>query len=141
MGLLVERADVWAAPIQQDRPGALAALLEGLHDAGADLQFVIARRAPDKPGTGVVFVTPLQADREIRAASVLGFNVTQSLHSIRVEGQDRPGIAAHLTRKLAEGGINLRGFVATVIGRQVVAYVGVDSLADTNKAMEILGRA
>ena len=140
IGLFVERADVWAAPIQ-DRPGALAALLEGLRDAGADLQFIISRRTPEKPGTAVVFVTPLQGDQEIRAASELGFNVTQSLHSIRIMGQDRPGVAAQLTRKLAEGGINLRGFVASVIGRQFVAYVGVDSLADTNKAMEILGKA
>jgi len=85
MGLFVERADVWAAPIQ-DRPGALAELLAGLHDAGADLQFINSRRAPEKPGTGVVFVTPLQGDQEIRAAAELGFNVTQSLHSIRVMG-------------------------------------------------------
>ena len=140
MGLLVERADVWAAAIQ-DRPGALAELLAGLHEAGADLQFIVARRAPDKPGTAVVFVTPLQGDEEIRAASELGFNVTQSLHSIQVLGHDRPGIAAHLTQKLAEGGINLRGFVASVIGRQFVAYAGVDSLEDTKKAMEILGGA
>ncbi len=85
MGLFVERADVWAAPIQ-DRPGALSELLASLHDAGADLQFINSRRAPEKPGTGVVFVTPLQGDQEIRAAAELGFNVTQSLHSIRVMG-------------------------------------------------------
>jgi predicted amino acid-binding ACT domain protein len=139
MGLFVERADVWAAPIQ-DRPGALAELLAGLHDAGADLQFIISRRAPEKPGTGVVFVTPLQGDGEIRAASQSGFNVTQSLHSIRVMGQDRTGIVAALTQALAEGGINLRGLAATVIGSQFVAYVGVDSLDDTSKAIDILGR-
>ena len=140
MDPLVERVDVWAAAIQ-DRPGSLAELLTNLREAGADLQLIIARRAPEKSGTGVVFVTPLQGDQEIRAASELGFNVTQSLHSIRVIGRDKPGIAAQLTRKLAEGGINLRGFVASVIGSQFVAYVGVDSLADTKKAMEILQRA
>ncbi len=137
MDVLVERVDVWAAGIE-DRVGALAELLTGLHEAGADLQFVISRRAPDKPGTGVVFVTPLQGDQEIRAAAELGFNVTHSLHSIRVLGKDRPGVAAQLTQKLAEGGINLRGFVASVIGSQFVAYVGVDSLKDTNKVVEIL---
>ena len=41
MQLLVERVDVWAAPIQ-DGPGAVAALLKTLHKAGADLSFVIA---------------------------------------------------------------------------------------------------
>jgi predicted amino acid-binding ACT domain protein len=139
MDLLVEHVDVWAAAIQ-DKPGAVAELLRALHKAGADLQFIIARRAPDKPGTGVVFVTPLQGDREIRAASQLGFNVTQSLHSIRVMGQDRAGIVAELTQALAEAGINLRGLAASVIGSQFVAYVGVDSLEDANNAMHILTR-
>src|SRR4029453_5369659 len=98
--LLVERVDVWAATIP-DRPGGLAEVLETLRDAGADLQLAIARRTPEGPGKGVVFVTPLQNDREIRAAAQVGFNVTHSLHSVRIMGGDRPGIVAELTRKLA----------------------------------------
>src|SRR5271157_2929746 len=43
------------------------------------LQFIIARRA--EPGKGVVFVTPLRGDREIAAATQVGFNVAQTLHS------------------------------------------------------------
>lgn len=138
MDLLVERVDVWAASIQ-DKPGGLADVLAILRTAGADLQFVIARRAPEKPGEGVVFVTPLQSDSEIRAAAQVGFNVTRSLHAVRVMGLDRPGVAAELTGKLAEGGINLRGFSVAVIGTQFVAYVGVDSMDDATKAIEILG--
>jgi hypothetical protein len=140
MDLLVERVDVWAATIQ-DRPGGLAEVLATLRDAGADLQFIIARRAPDRPGKGVVFVTPLQNDREIRAAAQVGFNIAQSLHSVRVMGPDRPGIAAELTQMLADGGINLRGFSASVIGTQFVAHMAVDSLDDANKATEMLQKA
>jgi len=137
MDLLVEQVDVWAAAVP-DRPGGLAGVLAALRDAGADLQFVVARRAPEKPGTGVVFVTPLQGDREIAAAAQVGFNVTHTVHSVRIMGPDRPGIAAELTQKLAESGINLRGFSASAIGTQFVAYVAVDSLEDANKAGEIL---
>jgi hypothetical protein len=140
MDLLVERVDVWAATIE-DRAGGLATLLDALRQAGANLQFVIARRAPEKPGTGVVFVTPLQGDREIRTAAQVGFNVSQSLHSVRVRGADRQGIAAELTQKLAEAGINLRGFAASVIGRQFVAYVGLDSRQDADKAIDVLQKA
>jgi hypothetical protein len=140
MDLLVERVDVWAATIQ-DRPGGLALVLDALRVAGADLQFVIARRAPEQPGTGVVFVTPLQNDREIRAAAQVGFNVSQSLHSIRVMGPDKPGVAAELTTKLAEGGVNLRGFSASVIGRQFVAYLALDTQAEADKAKGILEKA
>jgi hypothetical protein len=140
MGHMIERADVWAAPIT-DAPGGLADVLTALREAGADLQFIVARRAPEQPGTGVVFVTPLQGDREIMAAADAGFNVAQSLHCVRVQGEDRPGVAAELTSRLAEAGLNLRGFSASVIGRQFVAYVAVDSSADAAKAMEVLARA
>jgi hypothetical protein len=131
----VERVDVWAASIE-DRPGQLAHLLTELREAGADLQFIISRRA--EPGKGVVFVTPLRGDREIAAAAQVGFNVAHTLHSVRVMGPDRPGVAAELTRKLADGGINLRGFSLSVIGRQYLAYAAVDSLEDANKVIEIL---
>ena len=140
MDLLVERVDVWAATIP-DRPGGLAEVLTALRDAGADLRSIIARRAPEEAGKGVVFVTPLQSDAEISAAAQVGFNVTRHLHSVRLMGPDRPGVAAVLVQKLADGGINLRGFSASVIGTQFVAYVAVDSLDDATKAMEILGKS
>ena len=95
MGLFVEAVDVWAAPIP-DRPGGLAEALKALHDAGADLQCVISRRAPDQPGKGVVFVTPLQGDQEIAAAAQVGFSASHTVHSVRVTGRDRPGIAANV---------------------------------------------
>ncbi len=140
MDLLVERVDVWAATIE-DTPGGLANVLAALREAGADLQSIIARRAPEQPGTGVVFVTPLQGDRQIDAAAQVGFNVTRRLHSVRVMGRDRPGRAAELALKLADAGINLRGFSASVIGNQFVAYVAVDSLDDANRAIEALTKA
>ena len=131
----VEHADVWAATIE-DKSGALASVLAELREAGADLQFIIARRA--EPGKGVVFVTPLVGDREIAVAAQVGFNVAYTLHSVRIMGRDRPGIGAELTQKLADGGINLRGFSASVIGTQFLAYAAVDSLDDANKVIEIL---
>lgn len=140
MDLLVERVDVWAAPID-DRPGGLAEILAVLKDVGANLQFIIARRAHETPGKGVVFVTPLQGNREIRVAAQAGFNVTQSLHSIRVMGRDKPGAAAELIQKLAAAEINLRGFSASAIGPQFVAYMALDSLEDANKAMQVLERS
>jgi hypothetical protein len=138
MDLLAERVDVWAATIE-DKPGGLARALATLRDAGADLQFAIARRA--EPGKGVLFVTPLRGDREIAAAAHAGFNVTSTLHSVRLMGRDRPGIAAELTQKLAEARINLRGFSCSVIGTQFLAFVAVDSLEDANRAIEILTKA
>jgi hypothetical protein len=140
MGLFVEQVDVWAAPIP-DRPGGLADALRVLRDVGADLHCIISRRAQDQPGKGVVFVTPLQGDREIAAAAQIGFNVSQNLHSVRVMGRDRPGIAADLTQKVAGAGINLRGLSAVVIGTQFVAYLALDSRADADRAIKVLTSA
>ena len=135
--LIVERVDVWAATIQ-DKPGGLAKILTGLKDAGADLDFVIARRAPEKPGTGVVFVTPLRGDREVAAASTLGFNVTSSLKSLRIEGQNKPGVASALTNRLADAGINLHGLSAAVIGTKFIIYISLDNAEDAVKAAKII---
>jgi len=140
MELIVERVDVWAASIS-DESGSLAQLLTGLREAGADLDFIIARRAPEKAGTGVVFVSPLRGDREIAAATELGFNVTRSLHSVRIQGENKPGITAELTGKLAAEGLNLRGLSAAVIGARFILYIGLDSSEDAAKAVEILQSA
>ncbi|MHC4213948.1 MAG: ACT domain-containing protein [Planctomycetota bacterium] len=137
MELTVERVDVWAASIN-DEPGSLSSKLKGLAQAGADLDFVIARRAPEKPGTGVVFVAPLRGDKEQAAAADSGFTVTNSLNSVRVEGENKPGIGAELTEKLAQAGINLRGLSAAVIGARFILYLALDTPDDAAKAMEIL---
>jgi hypothetical protein len=137
--LLVEREDVWAAGID-DRPGALGATLSALSAAGADLDFIIVRRAPEKPGTGVVFVTPLRGDREVRAATAVGFSVTSKLHSVRIEGQSQPGIAATLAKAIGDAGINMRGFSGATLGTRFVAHVGLDSAEDANAVIEVLSK-
>ncbi len=137
MELIIEHVDVWAASIK-DQPGGLAPILTGLREAGADLEFIIARRTAEKPGTGVVFVTPLRGDREITAAADLGFNVTTSIHAVRIEGDNKPGIVAELTSKLADEAINLRGMSAAVIAARFILYIGLDTDADSAKAIDIL---
>ena len=138
--LIVERVDVWAAPIK-DEPGGLATVLTGLREAGADLNFVISRRTPEKPGEGVVFVTPLHGDAEVAAATQLGFNMANSVHCVSVEGQNEPGVAAGLTTLLADAGITLRGFSGSVSGARFVVFIGLDSAEDAAKAADILERA
>jgi hypothetical protein len=140
MELSVERVDVWAATID-DQPGGLAKVLSVLRDAGADLQFIVARRTPEASGKGVVFVAPLQGDSVIRAATQVGFTVTPSLHSVRVMGLDQLGIIAKLSQMLADGGINLRGVSSAVLGSQFIAYLALDSLSDAEEATHILERA
>jgi len=131
---------VWATTID-DKPGRLANTLTGLREAGADLNFILARRAPEQPNKAVVFVTPLQGDAELEAAATLGFSPTTRVYAVRVEGQNRPGIAAELAARLAATGLNLRGFSAAVLGTRFVLYIGFDSAEDAAQATSILQQA
>jgi len=140
MELITERVEVWAASIE-DKPGSLANVLTGLREAGADLNFILARREPDHSGKSVVYVTPLNGDAELEAAATLGFNLTARVHSVRVEGENQPGIAAALAFKLAAAGINLRGFSAAVLGTRFILYIGLDFAEDAKKAMTVLQQA
>lgn len=140
MDQIVERVNVWSARVV-DKPGAVSSILKGLSEAGADLDFIIARRAPEKPGEGVVFLSPLRGDREVRAASILGFNVTTSVASVRVEADNVPGAAGRLADLIAEAGINARSFSVAVIGKRFIAYVGFDSPKDAELAASTIQQA
>ena len=137
MKLDVREVDVWAASIE-DQVGGLALRLAALSEAGANLEFVIARRTPEEPGRGVVFVTPIKGAKQISTAESAGFMRTGSLHSVRIEGADKPGSDAAITMALAEAGLNLRGFTASAIGRKFVAYLALDSVEDAQKAIKVL---
>ena len=137
MKLKINRADVWAATIK-DRPGGLAEKLSALSKAKADLEFVLARRAPERRGEGVVFLTPIKGGKQTRAARAAGFMKTGNLHTLRVEGKDKPGMGAKLSQKLAAARVNLRGFSAAAIRGHFVAYLAVDTAAAAKKTMTVL---
>jgi len=139
MGLIVQKVDVWAAEIS-DAPGGLAGKLAPLAAAGADLDFIVARRAPDKPGAGVVFVTPLEGDAQAAGAEA-GFSITQSLHSVRIEGDNEAGLVAQLTDQLGQAGISLRGLSGGVVGGKFIIYLALDSAEDADQAIQILQQA
>lgn len=137
MALKVTRVDTWAATIQ-DQPGGLASKLDALAAKKVNLEFVIARRTPERPGAGVVFATPIKGAAQARAAAQAGFARTTHLHTVRVEGPDRPGVGARMAAALAEAGLNLRGLSAAAIGRSFVAHVALDTAEDAARAVRIL---
>jgi len=137
MKLDITRVQVWAAGMK-DKPGELAAKLNTLSQAGVNLDFVIARRSPEKKGTGVVFVTGISGAKELRAARKAGFRQTKSMHSLRVVATDKPGLGTTITQAVAEAGINLRGFSGAALGRKAVLNLAFDSAADAAKAQRCL---
>jgi hypothetical protein len=140
MKLDVSRVDVWVAAIE-DRPGGLAEKLDALAQAGVKLEFAIARRAPEKPGTGVLFVTPIKGARQVKAAEQGGFKKTASLHGLRIAAADKPGLGVKLAQLLADADVNLRGFSGAAIGKRAIFHLAFDSGADAGKAMRRLTAA
>ena len=137
MALQVSRAQVWAATIE-DRPGGTAEKLQALSEAGANLEFAVARRTPEKEGGGVLFVAPIATDAAAGAAQAVGFTAADGLHGLRVDGPDEPGLGARLTGTLADAGINLRGLSAAAIDQKMVCYLAFDSEADAADAEAVL---
>ena len=86
----------------------------------------------------MVFVTPLKGAKQTRAATAAGFSTTESLHSVRAEGPDRPGLGAKMTQALAAAGINLRGLSAASLGKRCVVYLSLDSADDALRAIRTL---
>ncbi len=139
MKLDINRVDIWVAGIE-DRPGGLTERLRGLAQAGANLEFLLARRAPEKPGKAVVFAAPIKGAKHMKAARGLGFHKSNSLHGIRVMADDKPGLSLALTQALADAGINLRGFSGTAVGKRAVFYIAFDTSGDVGKAIRCLNR-
>ncbi len=137
MKVKVSRTDVWAAELE-DHPGSLAEKLDALAKAGVNLESIISRRSPEKPGKGVMFVTPIKGAKQTKAAKDAGFVKTESLHSVRIEGNDKPGLGAMISKALADAGLNLRGLSGAALGRRVVGYLALDSAADAAKAVAVL---
>jgi hypothetical protein len=140
MPYTIKKVDVWSGEIA-DRPGGLSEKLATLSDAGASFEFLVSRRAADKPGTGVVFLTPIKGSKQKSAAQSAGLATTDSLYSVRVEGPDRAGLGTKMSRALADAGINLRGISAAALGRRAVTYFAFDSAVDADTAIRILKKA
>ena len=144
MAYEITREDVWVGTIE-DRAGALAEKMQAISRVGVNLEFVIARRSPDKPGTGVVFMAPFRGEESVRAALQAGLSQWTSATTLRIEGPDRPGLGALIAWTVANEGINLRGFSAAKLGERSVFYLAIDpgepGLHDADKAVEALTTA
>lgn len=137
MPLKVEKVALWCGEIE-DKPGALAKVLEPLAQAGVDLQVVMAERNPAKAGFGVVYLGPVKGRKAMDAAKSVGLSEATTPVVLRIEGPNKPGLGHLMTSALAEAGINLSFVGAAVLGNRFVAFFAFDSDADARKASRIL---
>jgi hypothetical protein len=135
MAFDISKIDIWAGELP-DRPRALQAKLEVLAQAGANLEFVIARRG--ERGKAVVFMAPIKGAAQIRAAEDACLKKADSMHALRVEGPNQAGLGERITRALADAGLNLRGVSAAAISGRSVTYlrfVNAEALRTARQAL------
>jgi predicted amino acid-binding ACT domain protein len=135
MSYTIRKVEVWAGDFV-NRAGVLARVLEALTGAGAQLEFLIGRRVTEH--TSRIFLAPLKGKRQKEAAGAVGRVVARGLNSVRVEGPDRAGLGAGMSRALATEGINIRGVSAAAIGRNSVFYFAFKTEVEANQAMGVL---
>ena len=134
MAYKIKKVDVWACDIS-NRPGTLARNLKTLAEAGASLEFVIARRVNDD--TSRSLLAPIKGKKLQSAAAEAGLRKAEGLHALRIEGPDKPGLGALLTHAIGEGGINLRGLSAAALGKRSVCYAAFATEDDAQNAAKI----
>ncbi len=137
MGLHIRKVQAWSGELE-DRPGAAAAILEGLARSGADLEFAFTRPNPKKPEIGVLFLAPIVGPRQVQAARAAGLGPALDMTILCVEGDNRPGVAFELMSRLAVAGINLRGMSVSALGRRFAGYLAFDNLDAANLAIQVL---
>jgi hypothetical protein len=137
MGFKLDRVHLWSGDVP-DKPGGVAGKLSLLAQAGANLEFILTRRSPDKPGTGVLFVAPLTGPMQLRAAKAAGLAETHDPVLLRVEGDNQAGLAHKVTQQWALAGITLQGLTMCVLGDKFVGYAAFDNVTDSNRAAAIL---
>jgi len=132
-----DRVHVWSCETV-DQPGATAAKLSFLAQAGANLEFIYTKRMPDKPGTGILYVAPISGPSQQRAAKAAGMCETDDPIVRRIEGDNEAGLAHRLTQQWEMAGISLQGMTLCVLGSKFVGYVAFDASSDANRAAQIL---
>jgi hypothetical protein len=57
---------------------------------------------------------------------------------IRLEGPDRPWLAAGIAQTMADASINMRSLTGAVLGGRCVVYISFDTDADARRATQVL---
>jgi hypothetical protein len=137
MSFKLDRVHVWSCEIP-DQPGAAAAKLAYLAQAGANLEYIESQRLPNKPGMGVLYVAPVTGPTQVRAARAAGLTETDFPIIRRIEGDNAAGLAHKLTQQWAIAGISLHGLTMAVLVDRFVGYAVFDTVGDANRAAQIL---
>ena len=137
MSFRLDRVHVWSCEVP-DQAGGVAGKLAALAQAGENLEYVGTRRLTEKPGWGVLYIAPVTGPDQVRAAKSVGLHEVKNPVVVRVEGDNKAGLAHRLTHEWALAGISFQGLTMAVLGDKFIGYAAFDNSDDANRAATIL---
>jgi hypothetical protein len=139
MAVTIKPITLWRCEVQ-DRPGALARILEPLAAAKADLQVVMGYKVPGDKTRSVLELWPVSGRKLTRAAEQAGLSPSD-IPTLLVTGDNRPALGYAIARAIADASINLSFLVTQVLGRRYSAVLGFETEADARQAVALIKKA
>ena len=139
MPVTVKRITLWRKELE-NKAGTLAATLEPLAKAGADLQVVMGYRYPGEGAKAAVELVRSTSKEATQAAMDAGL-AASTIAALHVEGDNRAGLGHSIAQAMAEAGINLDFLVAQVMGKKYSAVIGFENEGDAVKATALIKKA
>jgi len=136
MAFTVKKATLWRAEVAH-QAGKLADILGPLAEAGASLRVVMGYAFPSTPGGAAIEVFPISGKKVTAAATAAGLSPSP-IACLLVEGNDRSGLGADMTRAIGRAGLNISFLMAETVGRKFSALFGFESDADANAASKVI---
>jgi hypothetical protein len=136
MAVSVKKITLWRSEID-NRPGALASVLEPLAGTGADLQVAMGYRFPGNATRAAIELAPVQGKKAATAARKAGL-APSGIPTLIVQGENRAGLGARLSRAMGDAGIDMAFLVAQVVGRKYAGIFGFDSEEDAARAAGVI---
>ena len=109
----------------ENSPGALAGVAAAISDAGVNIAAATCI-GPAERAELHILVPHAEAARHSLAISHLG--VTREREVVVVDAEDRPGVLADLTRRIAQAGVNIDLVYVATRNRVVFGAADLDAL-------------
>lgn len=139
MAVTVKKITLWRKELEH-KAGTLAATLEPLAKAGADLQVVMGYRYPGDGTKAAVELYPIGNKKTTQAAQEGGL-AASTIAALLVEGDNKAGLGHSIAQAIAEAGISLDFLVAQVVGKKYSAVIGFANEGDAAKATALIKKA
>src|SRR5215218_1175766 len=109
----------------ENTPGALARVATAISDAGVN---IAAARGVGPGERAELHILVPHAEAAKHALAISHVAVTREREVVVVDVEDRPGVLADLTRKIARGGVNLDLVYVATQNRVVFGAADLDAL-------------